>query len=174
MIERIDELMLQAVADTLENMAFMEVLRDNGPVAEFDRQFQGKESPGESGAGGDGDGTGSAGNCMAADLLIHDPIQGELRLEMSKPLVMKVAAAVFGIPEDDVSEQTMVDIVSEILNTFAGRFMNAILQEDQAFQLGLPEFDQFCREKHDQPKKLWRLRMDGEPLRVLLWGDFKL
>jgi hypothetical protein len=115
-VEKIDNAVLRAVTDTLENMAFMEVF----PVLE-------DLSPGQVE--------------MTAALLFHEPQQGEIRIAMPPALLEKISRTVFGLPAEGAAAPDPKDILAEFLNTIAGRFLIELLPADQPFRIGLPELD---------------------------------
>lgn len=166
MSDRIDQAMIGSVARTLENMAFMEVL----PCEEEPLESTGSTDPAEltepAESAEESEGT------MAVDLLVHSPVQGEFRLVMGRSLAVKIAEAVFGQTLEELTDQILGDILSEILNTVAGLFMTAYLAGEQVFQLGLPELHMEGVEDAEPPIREWRLCMDNEVFFVKIWGDF--
>ncbi len=114
--DRCDRAMRQAVVDTLENMVFMEV----SPI------------PRESAAAPPED-------LMSVGLLIHDPLQGELRLRMPRKLVALITAGVYSLEPEELTDQMLADNFAELINIIAGRFMCELLTDGRPFRLGLPE-----------------------------------
>jgi CheY-specific phosphatase CheX len=114
--DRCDRAMRQAVVDTLENMVFMEV----SPI------------PPESAAT-------SPQDLMSVGLLIHDPLQGELRLRMPRKLVALITAGVYSLEPEELTDQMLCDNFAELINIIAGRFMCELLIDGRPFRLGLPE-----------------------------------
>jgi len=72
-------------------------------------------------------------------LLVHDPVQGEFKLVMENSLLKHLTSIVYGSVSSVVTEQTEADLLDELLNTIAGRFLSAILPVDKSFSLGIPE-----------------------------------
>ena len=107
-----DEAMQAAVAECLENMAFMEVFPAEPDAAEPDTPIW-------------------------VSLLVLEPTQGEFRLALSRPLLDEIGANIYG-PGAEVSEQQSADLLAELLNTILGRFMGGIMPVE-AFKLGIPE-----------------------------------
>lgn len=107
-----DEIMQTAVAECLENMAFMEVFPAEPDAAE-------PEDP------------------IWVSLLVLEPTQGEFRLALSRALLDEISANIYG-PGTEVTAQQNADLLAELLNTILGRFMSAILPME-SFKLGIPE-----------------------------------
>lgn len=110
--EKWNKEMLSAVAESLENMAFIEVL-----PAEPD-----SEPPSDP---------------VWVSLLVLDPTQGEFHLVLSRTLLDEISANIYG-PGAEVTEQQSSDLLAELLNTILGRFMGAILPKE-TFKLGIPK-----------------------------------
>jgi len=115
-VENISNAVQRAVTDTLENLAFMEAF----PVPE-------DISPGQA--------------LMTAALLFHEPQQGEIRIAMPPALLEKISHTVFGLPAEGTAVPEPKDLLAELLNTIAGRFLIELLPADQPFRIGLPELD---------------------------------
>ena len=164
MSERIDLAMIGSVAQTLENMAFMEVF----PCEEEPQESTGTTDPAAPAESVEE----SGGGVMAVDLLVHSPVQGEFRLVMGRSLVVKIAEAVFRHTLEELPDQILGDILSEIVSTVAGLFMTEYLAGEQVFQLGLPELHMEGVEDAEPPVREWRLCMDNEVFFVKIWGDF--
>ena len=131
--------MINAVSQTLENMAFMEVMEH------FDRSY---EIPAE--------------EITWNSLLINDPVQGEIRLAMSKKFLKTLTGNVFGIDDDEISQPQMDDIQNELLNTIVGLFLTNLFADDQEYKMGLPEPGDDDLPEVDANTILWRLMTDGE------------
>lgn len=112
----IDKAIVLAVTETLENLAFMEAF----PVQE-------ELAPGELE--------------MTAALLLYEPHQGEIRIIFPRRLLVTIAETLGGLADASVSDGPLKDVLAEILNTIAGRFLEELLPKDQTFRIGLPEVD---------------------------------
>jgi hypothetical protein len=130
--------MINAVSQTLENMAFMEVMEH------FDRSY---EIP--------------AGELVWNSLLINDPIQGEVRLAMSKTFLKTLTGNIFGMDDEEITQQQMDDILNELLNTIVGLFLSNLLADDQEYEMGLPEPGDEKLPEIDTNTIVWKL-MTGE------------
>jgi hypothetical protein len=133
-VENIDNAVQRAVTDTLENLAFMEAF----PVPE-------DISPGQA--------------LMTAALLFHEPQQGEIRIAMPPALLEKISQTVFGLPAEGTAVPEPKDLLAELLNTIAGRFLIELLPADQPFRIGLPELDPPAAFEADSCA-IWHFRAD--------------
>jgi len=138
--------MFNSVAETLENMAFMEV-----------EHAAASPSSAEEGVG--------------VSLLIHDPVQWELTLSMPKQMIFDIASAVYAMPEEELSEELLQDILAEILNTVAGRFLSEILLPSETFTLGLPEPCPHGCPADEPPLLVWNFAADGLPFGLHATGS---
>lgn len=143
MDQKLARTIVAAVAETLENMTFMEAV------------------PAESGA---------EGESLTAGLLIHDPFQAELRLTLPLTLLGKVGESVYALPVENLEEQILCDLLAEILNTIAGRFLTAFLPPEQNYRLGLPEFGEEGV-LPDTEEKCWFFRMENELFTLRVRGE---
>jgi len=131
--------MITAVSQTLENMAFLEVMEH------FDRSY---ESPVED----------LAWNC----LLINDPVQGEIRLAMSKTMLKNLTGNIFALDEEEITQPQMDDILNELLNTIVGLFLTNLLADDQEYKMGLPELGEDELPEVDANTIVWKLMTSEE------------
>lgn len=135
--EEWNETMHAAVSATFENMAFMEVLtRDESSALQ---------------------------DVMWTSILVHNPTQGELSLVIPKELLVRITETLLGSTPEEVSEQNLKDILAEILNTIAGRFLSEIIPEDQTFRLGLPVNEQDEYSNTDSSAITWHFTIDDIP-----------
>lgn len=74
-----------------------------------------------------------------AVLEIHQPLAGEVVLELSKEYGAQLAREVCATAEDaEIKDEIVHDVVAEILNTLAGRFVDDLVSAQLKFELGLP------------------------------------
>ena len=140
--------MVNAVSTTLENMVFMEAMEH------FDRTY---EIPAE--------------ERVWTSLLINDPVQGEIRLAMPEQLLSKLTGNIFALDDEEITRPQMNDILNELLNTIAGLFMTNLLEDDQQYQLGLPELGQGEMPEADSDTIVWKLMTSEEdPLQLYVTG----
>lgn len=148
MSEKLEQDICRAIATTLENMAFMEVSQE----LEEARRYPAEEM-------------------TSSRLLIHDPIQGELYLLMPKPLLSKIVSSVYILPAEELSEQMLLDMLGELINTVAGLFLNAYLPEDQTYSLGLPEQVPVGKEDGPFDMQRWDFQVENDLFSLALAGD---
>ncbi len=140
--------MINATSQTLENMVFMEAMEHFDPNYEI-----------------------PADNLAWTSMLIHDPVQGEVRLAMPKTLLKDLTGNVFAIDMDEVTQAQMNDILNELLNTIAGLFMTNLVADDQEYQLGLPELGEGPLPAVDADTIVWKLMTSDEaPLQIFAVG----
>lgn len=123
MVERVAKALKTAVANTLENMAFMEAVSTAATCDPADKE-----------------------TWAALDVL--KPFGGRITLVMPDGLVDQILDGVFGPPDpfggEDETERTFdaqqrEDTVAEILNTLAGQFLSLLVPEDSTFSIAVPE-----------------------------------
>lgn len=148
MSEKLKQDMYQAIATTLENMAFMQVNQEVDEATQY-----------------------PAEEMAVSSLLIHDPIQGELYLQMPKSLLSKIVSSVYIMPEEELTEKMLLDMLCELINTVAGLFLNAYLPEDQTYNLGLPEQVPAGQEDSSVEMKRWDFQVETDILSLALAGD---
>lgn len=139
--------MLDAMCTTLENMAFVEVTEQSDEL-----------------------GTQVPEDAVWVSILIHDPLQGEVRLAMSETLLTDMTANMFGLEPDEVMGEQKQDIIAEILNTLAGLFMTNLLPDDQTYQLGLPEHGDGPLPEVEEGSVIWHLQVEEQPLLLVASG----
>jgi hypothetical protein len=114
--QELKDILAQAVSETIENMAFMMVSTET-------------ENPE----------TMQSDECLKTSLLILEPYPGELGLIMSKKLLSKIAVSVYSLGEEEITENILIDVISELLNTITGSLIRRILPDNSEYKLGLPE-----------------------------------
>ena len=140
--------MINAASQTLENMAFMEVMEHGDKAYEI-----------------------PAEETAWTSMLIHDPVQGEIRLAMPQTLLKKLTGNIFALDEEEITESQMNDILNELLNTIAGLFMTNLLPDEQEYQLGLPELGTDELPEVDADTIVWKLMTsDEDPLQIFASG----
>ena len=114
--QELKNILTQAVSETIENMAFMIVSTET----KNPETIQGDEY-------------------LKTSLLILEPYPGELGLIMSKKLLSKIAVSLYSLSEKEITENILIDVISELLNTITGSLMRRILPDNFEYKLGLPE-----------------------------------
>ncbi|MFH1139503.1 MAG: chemotaxis protein CheX [Pseudomonadota bacterium] len=108
-----------AVAETLEALAFMEVL-------------PGDETEGDAGQ--------CASEALWAGIDILEPCQVRLAICVPVQLAREIVVELFGLDSpEDAGQEMLLDAMAEIINTIAGRLMTSRLGPEQTLALGLPE-----------------------------------
>lgn len=116
MIEVMYQAMNVAAAETLENMAFVEVTPIRSCSLDQDAEL------------------------MVVSLLMHDPVPGEFRLSMPRDLLLQIAETLYSMPLEELEELQLEDTLAELLNTLAGKFLNRVIP-GEVYRLGLPEIE---------------------------------
>ncbi len=148
MSEKLEKDIYRAISTTLENMAFMVVGKDVEEAVRY-----------------------PAEETVVSRLLIHDPMPGELYLAMPKALLSKIATSVYIMPTEELSEQMLLDMLGELINTVAGLFLNAYLPEDQCYKLGLPEIISCGQQDSPFEVTKWEFEVENEVFSLALAGD---
>lgn len=149
MCEQIKQAMHKAVSETVENMAFLEVLpsEEPPPVEE--------------------------GEMLRASLLMHDPVQGEFLLVMPRNLLLGISEALFGLPVEELTEQLTTDAMLELLNTVAGQFLNDVIP-GQVYRLGLPEVEAAGDVPLSKGDSIWHFMIEDEGFSISASGTSQL
>lgn len=146
---RFPEIIASAVAETFEEMAFLEVDQVQAPL---------DKPPDE-------------GSLLRASLLVHDPFAGEISFAAPRSLLTGIAWTLFGAEDEFVSEETLLDLQAELLNTLAGKVMNQITPEEATFKFGLPETKAGSSMGSDGQSVGCYFDVDGEMFSVAACGD---
>jgi len=139
--------MTRAIREVLEGMTFM-------PVEELPSEDSELEQEGL--------------HCVS--LLVHEPVQWEFKLFMPRNLLEEMGEAVYAEPREALTESSLHDLLSEILNTAAGRFLSEVLVDHQEFSLGLPESCDFDSAIADAPLMQWHFEAGEKTFAVTLLG----
>jgi len=115
--ENVTQAMSEAVAEIIENMAFMEA-----PVAKDDQRFAPTDP------------------VFFTRLPIYKPFPAMVGLVMPQDMALNLAGTMMMrefTMEDD--EFAVMDVLSELANMLAGSLLTNMLPDPDAFELGLPE-----------------------------------
>jgi len=134
--EQYRRVMEGAVAETFESMAFMEIL------------------PNRSGPAGDE-------VLLWGSLSVQEPTRDEFRLAMPRRLLDKIATTVYGAGERLLAESHVNDLLVELLNTIAGRFLREILCEE-SFKLEMPRLGTGPFPEPDSATLQWYFVAEGD------------
>ena len=135
--------MLQVAAEVLENTAFSEVRQSAGEPL--------YEQP-----------------ARGVSLEVLEPTRGQFFLFIDRVLLTNLTRLVYALPEEEIDPATEEDLLAELLNTIAGRFLAAILPPEQGFSLGIPHVEPGPLPDPLCPGLRWDLTVDGLPFTLLL------
>lgn len=111
----------QAITETLEGMAFIVVSPDSQPASVSDKDKK---------------------DWFWAQVEVIAPLQGKFTMAFSRAIAEEILCSLF--PELETSrpraDDKLADVMKEIVNIMAGRFLNQLVSEELSFSLGLPEF----------------------------------
>lgn len=147
-IQAYRNIIVQVVQSSLEDIGFMEVLPvdDQSPYDESLERYR-------------------------ADILIEEPFAGEIQLVMPKTVLETIAKNVYSIEKQEISEETLNDILSEMINIIAGSLMRLWTPPSQIFKLGLPAVGQEAFLRIDITKDSLEFDMEGSPFWLVMRGD---
>ncbi len=140
-----------AVARTMENMTFeeVEIVRDEREGA----------LPGH--------------DMLWSSLPIKSPHSGELTVQVSREYGRVLAEEVAGFMDEDIPAGMINDVLAELANTMAGRFMDNLIPADTEFDLGLPTTGTGPLQKYDHQAATIPLRIGDHYMVVSVQGrDF--
>ncbi len=135
-----------SLAEVLESMAFMEAVPAESPYE--------RPSPEH-----------------WVTLLIHEPVQGEFRMQMSQQMLENIAESIYGLLGEGMTAQVLDDTLAEMINTVAGHFLNKALPEEQIYQLGLPELGQGTSPLAEEAALVCDFSIESKLLRVIASGE---
>lgn len=142
--QRLEETLISAVSETIENMAFVEAVHCSSEHCL--PQAEGAE--------------------RRAVLKVFKPVNGLLYMVMPGQLLETVTENIYGEEPGGGPADTAGDTMSEILNTIAGRLMNHVTDPDQQFELGLPALDEVPVENERNSTLTCIFDIDGERFSV--------
>jgi hypothetical protein len=147
-IQAYRNIIVQVVQSSLEDIGFMEILpvEQQSPYDEDLERYR-------------------------ADILIEEPHAGEIQLIMPKTVLETIAENVYSIEKQEVSEDTLNDILSEMINIIAGSLMRLWTPPSQIFELGLPSVGQESFLQIDISKDSLEFDMEGSPFWIVMRGD---
>lgn len=110
----------EAVIETLEQMAFVQAFSIEAEDSSIDLD-----------------------QCYSTQISVKSPIQGDFYLLISRDILEEVASSLFLTPDEagaagEAMDQAVVDVINELINTIAGRYISKILPQEK-FELTLPE-----------------------------------
>lgn len=78
-------------------------------------------------------------NIYAASIPVKSPYQGTIKIFAPFFLLKEISQSIYSIEIIDINEKLMLDVLAELANTVAGQFMESRLEDNQIFELGVPE-----------------------------------
>jgi hypothetical protein len=136
MSEVLDQIMIRAVKEVFENMSFMEVL-----IA-VEQEIKDEE-------------------VLAVKQEVLDPVRGEFHLVLPRRLAAKIAEILFTKPSDEMYEQQLADLATELLNTLVGKLLNSYLASDKIYKVGLPALEEAGPEVREAWSHKWYFTIEN-------------
>lgn len=140
----LQDAMFEAAAETLENMAFMEV------VAQRERREEIK---------------------YFSTLDVLAPVAGTLTLVTTPRLAREITEGLVDPEDGEPSDELIFDALSELINTIGGRLMRILTPADETFSLGFPNSFSSATHKFDESDEIARFEIDGQIFLVVVSGD---
>ncbi|MFH7319963.1 hypothetical protein ACHHRT_05025 [Desulfurivibrio sp. D14AmB] len=134
--------MPQVAAEVMENTAFSEV-RQAPDEPRYDQQ---------------------AG---AVSLEVLEPTGGQFSLLIDRGLLTSLTRLVYALPDEEITPAMADDLLAELLNTIAGRFLAEVLPPEQGFSLGIPRIEPGPGPAPPCPALRWDLTVDNLPFTLL-------
>ncbi|MCP4753427.1 MAG: chemotaxis protein CheX [Proteobacteria bacterium] len=142
------ETLFDAVSDTIENMAFIEVVKVDKTTPYDEHLVR-----------------------LRVEILINSPFPGEMRLVLPISLAVLFAQNMYNLEEKEITESLMKDVLGEIVNIMSGRLMAEIIPPDQTFQLGLPQIGPDVFLETEASSLSIEFDAEGTPFWIILFGD---
>ncbi len=139
--------LVNATLETIENMAFMEVIKSDKETPYDEHLVR-----------------------LRVEILINKPFPGEMRLVLPIGLAIEFAKNMYNLEEEEISEELMHDVLGEIINVIAGRLMADLIPSDQMFDLGLPLIGPDVFVKTEATSMNVEFEADGIPFWLILFG----
>ncbi len=134
------------VEEAMESMAFLEALpREETPVF--------------------------AENVMGVSLAVLAPVAGVFHLLVEKELVQYLAEILYGSSQKEITEQHRNDLLAELLNTVAGRFLSETVPSNESFRLGIPQIMTGFSTLPSPPARCRHFQVEGMNFSVCLGGE---
>lgn len=119
--EQLYKILLHALVDTMNTMAFVDVL----PASQYPEEKRIEIS--------------FAGTMLWSALKIDSPYFTELEILTSPSFAKKLTETLYTDSVRMDEQQLALDTIAELLNTIAGKFMLSLSIEKKEFSLGLPD-----------------------------------
>ncbi len=142
------DLLVDATLETIENMAFMEVVRTEKTTPYDEHLVR-----------------------LRLEILINKPFPGEMRLVLPMDLAIQFTKNMYNLAEEEINEDLMKDVLGEIINIISGRLMADLIPEDQTFDLGLPLIGPDVFVQAEASTLSVEFDAEGTPFWIILFGD---
>ncbi len=113
----------------------------------------------------------SSGHVVWALLPLKIPYDGNILINASFEYSESLVHDVYGFGEDEAVEASIKDVLSEIANTIAGRFLGELLPAEEEFALGLPDYGKGKPLDLDNEIITINLKIGEHFLKVSLYGS---
>lgn len=140
----LQDALFEATSETLENMAFMEVV----PLKE--RREEAK---------------------IYSQMDVQAPAAGTLTLVTTPKLASEIVEGVLGLEDGAPTEEMMFDMVAELINTIGGRFMRILTPENESFSIGLPHTFKSANHQFKDASEFARFQIDGQSFMLVATGE---
>jgi len=108
---------------------------------------------------------------IRVDILVEAPFPGEIRLIIPRDLGMEVTGNLHSFDSKEVTTKQLSDLLAEVLNVIAGRFMSKIVSPAIPFKIGLPSLGQNVFLSTQASQATFHFEMEGKPFWVVLVGE---
>lgn len=142
------DLLVAATLETIENMAFMEVMKSEKATPYNEHLVR-----------------------LRLEILINKPFPGEMRLVLPMDLAIQFTKNMYNLAEENITENLMKDVLGELINIISGRLMAELVPSDQIFELGLPLIGPDVFVQAEASSLSVEFDAEGIPFWIILFGD---
>jgi len=142
------DLLVDATLETIENMAFMEVVKSERTTPYDEHLVR-----------------------LRLEILINSPFPGEMRLVLPMDLAIQFTKNMYNLSEEEITEDLMKDVLGELINIISGRLMADLIPGDQTFDLGLPLIGPDVFVQAEASSLSVEFDAEGIPFWIILFGD---
>jgi hypothetical protein len=105
-----------------------------------------------------------------ARLPLMSPYKGAFVLMLPRELALDLAENMLHLPVEDIVDEVLLDVVSEMANTISGSFLRELF-DDVIFELGLPERGVGWPDLEQEIVASYVFEVDHHTLSVVLAGN---
>lgn len=106
-----------------------------------------------------------------ATIGIASPLEGKFTILISETLADNIASSMYAMSPDELTGTMTLDTVAEIANTICGQFIEAIIPEEQAFELTVPDTGKSKNFHFSEKAFIWPFTNSGEIFTVGIEGE---